>query len=221
MTRTASQDEHDGAVLYGYFRSSAAYRVRIALNLKGLAVAERYVHLRNGEQNLEAYRWINPAGLVPYWREGEFDLAQSLAIIEYLDETHPEPPLLPKEAKARAIVREIAYAVACDIHPIGNLRILKRLTELGVDEVERARWSKQWIEQGFAAIEARLAQTPGPFAYGDQPTLADLCLVPQIFNARRFDADLAPFERIRQIEAEAMKVEAFVAAEPGRQPDAE
>ncbi|MCP9628379.1 maleylacetoacetate isomerase [Rhodopseudomonas palustris] len=221
MTRTASQDEYDGAVLYGYFRSSAAYRVRIALNLKGLAVAERYVHLRNGEQNLEAFRWINPAGLVPYWREGDFNLAQSLAIIEYLDETHPEPPLLPKDLQARAIVREIAYTVACDIHPIGNLRILKRLTELGIDEVERARWSKQWIEQGFAAIEARLAQTPGPFAYGDQPTLADLCLVPQIFNARRFDADLAPFERIRQIEAEAMKVDAFVAAEPGRQPDAE
>ncbi|MCG6207915.1 maleylacetoacetate isomerase [Rhodopseudomonas sp. HC1] len=221
MTRIASQDEHDGAVLYGYFRSSAAYRVRIALNLKGLVVAERYVHLRNGEQNLEAYRWINPAGLVPYWREGDFNLAQSLAIIEYLDETHPEPPLLPKDAKARAIVREIAYAVCCDIHPIGNLRILKRLTELGVDDIERARWSKEWIEQGFAAIEARLAQTPGPFAYGDQPTLADLCIVPQIFNARRFDADLAPFERIRQIEAEAMKVEAFVAAEPGRQPDAE
>ncbi|MFZ5737316.1 MAG: maleylacetoacetate isomerase [Pseudomonadota bacterium] len=213
--------DHDAAVLYGYFRSSAAYRVRIALNLKNIVVAQRYVHLRNGEQNLEAFRWINPAGLVPYWSEGEFNLGQSLAIIEYLDETHPEPPLLPKDPKARAIVREIAYAVACDIHPIGNLRILKRLTELGVDETDRAIWSKQWIEQGFAAIEARLAQTPGPFAYDDRPTLADICIVPQIFNARRFDADLAPFERIRQIEAEAMKLDAFVAAEPGRQPDAE
>ncbi|WBU29756.1 maleylacetoacetate isomerase [Rhodopseudomonas palustris] len=217
---TKAQD-HDAAVLYGYFRSSASYRVRIALNLKNIIVAQRYVHLRNGEQNLEAFRWINPAGMVPYWSEGEFNLGQSLAIIEYLDETHPEPPLLPKDPKARAIVREIAYAVACDIHPIGNLRILKRLSELGVDEVDRARWSKEWVEQGFAAIEARLAQTPGPFAYGDRPTLADICIVPQIFNARRFDADLAPFERIRQIEAEAMKLDAFVAAEPGRQPDAE
>lgn len=217
---TKAQD-HDAAVLYGYFRSSASYRVRIALNLKNIIVAQRYVHLRNGEQNLVAFRWINPAGMVPYWSEGEFNLGQSLAIIEYLDETHPEPPLLPKDPKARAIVREIAYAVACDIHPIGNLRILKRLTELGVDEVDRARWSKEWVEQGFAAIEARLAQTPGPFAYGDRPTLADICIVPQIFNARRFDADLAPFERIRQIEAEAMKLDAFVAAEPGRQPDAE
>lgn len=217
---TKAQD-HDAAVLYGYFRSSASYRVRIALNLKNIIVAQRYVHLRNGEQNLEAFRWINPAGMVPYWSEGEFNLGQSLAIIEYLDETHPEPPLLPKDPKARAIVREIAYAVACDIHPIGNLRILKRLTELGVDEVDRARWSKEWVEKGFAAIEARLAQTPGPFAYGDRPTLADICIVPQIFNARRFDADLAPFERIRQIEAEAMKLDAFVAAEPGRQPDAE
>ena len=217
---TKAQD-HGAAVLYGYFRSSASYRVRIALNLKNIIVAQRYVHLRNGEQNLEAFRWINPAGMVPYWSEGEFNLGQSLAIIEYLDETHPEPPLLPKDPKARAIVREIAYAVACDIHPIGNLRILKRLSELGVDEVDRARWSKEWVEQGFAAIEARLAQTPGPFAYGDRPTLADICIVPQIFNARRFDADLAPFERIRQIEAEAMKLDAFVAAEPGRQPDAE
>lgn len=217
---TKAQD-HDAAVLYGYFRSSAAYRVRIALNLKNIVVAQRYVHLRNGEQNLEAFRWINPAGLVPYWSEGEFNVGQSLAIIEYLDETHPEPPLLPKDPKARAIVREIAYAVACDIHPIGNLRILKRLSELGVDEIDRARWSKEWIEQGFAAIEARLAQTPGPFAFGARPTLADICIVPQVFNARRFDADLAPFERIRQIEAEAMKLDAFVAAEPGRQPDAE
>lgn len=219
MTRGA--DDHDAAVLYGYFRSTAAYRVRIALNLKRIVVAERYVHLRNGEQNLEAYRWINPAGLVPFWREGEFDLAQSLAIIEYLDETHPEPPLLPSDAKARAIVREMAYVVACDIHPIGNLRVLKKLADLHVDEVDRAHWSKHWIEQGFAAIEARLMQTPGPFAYGEVPTLADICIVPQIFNARRFDADLAPFPRIRQIEAEAMNIEAFVAAEPGRQPDAE
>jgi maleylpyruvate isomerase len=211
----------DTAVLYGYFRSTAAYRVRIALGLKGLSAEQRFVHLRKGEQTQAAYRWINPAGLVPYWTQGEFSLAQSLAIIDYLDETHPDPPLLPKHPRERAIVREIALAVACDIHPIGNLRVLNRLIEIGVDDAARAAWSKHWIEIGFEAIEARLAQLPGPFAFGAQPTLADICIVPQVFNARRFDVDLAPFERIRQIEAAALNVEAFTAAEPGRQRDAE
>ncbi|NVN88337.1 MAG: maleylacetoacetate isomerase [Rhodopseudomonas sp.] len=211
----------DVAVLYGYFRSTAAYRVRIALGLKGLRAEQKFVHLRKGEQTQAAFRWINPAGLVPYWVEGDFSLAQSLAIIEYLDETHPEPPLLPRNPRDRAIVREIALAVCCDIHPIGNLRVLNRLTELGIDDAARAQWSKHWIETGFEAIEARLAQLPGPFAFGAQPTLADICIVPQVFNAHRFDVDLAPFERIRQIEAAAFNVEAFVAAEPGRQPDAE
>jgi maleylpyruvate isomerase len=213
--------ETDEAVLYGYFRSTAAYRVRIALGLKGLGAQHRFVHLRKGEQTQEAYRRINPAGLVPYWIDGDLHLAQSLAIIEYLDETHPDPPLLPKGAEARAIAREMAQAVCCDIHPVGNLRVLNALIELGVDDVARAKWSQRWIESGFEAIEARLEQLPGPFAFGAQPTLADICIVPQVFNARRFGVDLEPYHRIREIDAAASKLEAFAAAEPSHQPDAE
>jgi maleylpyruvate isomerase len=207
--------------LYGYFRSTAAYRVRIALGLKGLSAQHRFVHLRNGEQLQEAYRRINPAGLVPYWVDRDLHLAQSLAIIEYLDETHPNPPLLPEGAEARAIVREMAQVVCCDIHPVGNLRVLKALIELGVDDAARSKWSQHWIESGFDAIEARLRQLPGPFAFGAQSTLADICIVPQVFNARRFGVDLAPYPRIREIDAAAAKLEAFALAEPGRQPDAE
>jgi maleylpyruvate isomerase len=213
--------ETNDAVLYGYFRSTAAYRVRIALGLKGLGAQHRFVHLRKGEQTQEAYRRINPAGLVPTWVDGDLHLAQSLAIIEYLDETHPEPPLLPQGAVARAIARELAQMVCCDIHPVGNLRVLNRLIELGVDEAARAKWSQHWIETGFDAIESRLAPLPGPFAFGTQPTLADICIVPQVFNARRFGVDLAPYRRIREIDAAAAKLEAFATAEPGRQPDAE
>lgn len=209
------------AVLYGYFRSSAAYRVRIVLGLKGLSAEHRFVHLRKGEQTQPAYRKVNPAGLVPYWIDDDLELAQSIAIIEYLDETHPQPPLLPPDAKGRAIAREIALAVASDIHPIGNLRVLNRLTGMGVDEATRAAWSKHWIETGFEAVEARLSHLPGPFALGDQPTLADICIVPQVFNARRFGVDLTPYKRIVAIDAAAAKLDAFAAAEPGRQPDAE
>jgi len=209
------------AVLYGYFRSSAAYRVRIALGLKGLSAEHRFVHLRKGEQTQPAYRKVNPAGLVPYWIDDDLELEQSIAIIEYLDETHPQPPLLPPDAKGRAIAREIALAVASDIHPIGNLRVLNRLTGMGVDEATRAAWSKHWIETGFEAVEARLSHLPGPFALGDQPTLADICIVPQVFNARRFGVDLTPYKRIVAIDAAAAKLDAFAAAEPGRQPDAE
>ena len=209
------------AVLYGYYRSTAAYRVRIALNLKGLSAEHRFVHLRKGEQAQPAYRKINPAGLVPYWIDDDLELAQSIAIIEYLEETHPEPPLLPADPKGRAICREIALVAVSDIHPIGNLRVLNRLIEIGVDETARAAWSKHWIEIGFDAIEARLAQLPGPFAVGDKPTLADICLVPQVFNARRFGVDLAPYKRIVALDEAASKIDAFAAAEPGRQPDAE
>jgi len=209
------------AVLYGYFRSTAAYRVRIALNLKGLSADHRFVHLRKGEQTQPPYRSINPSGLVPYWIEDGFELAQSIAIIEYLDETHPRPPLLPADAKGRAIGREIALVVASDIHPIGNLRVLNRLIDMGVDEAARAAWSKHWIEAGFETIEARLAHLPGPFALGDTPTMADICIVPQVFNARRFGVDLAPYKRIAALDAAAAKLDAFAAAEPGRQPDAE
>ena len=211
----------EDSILYGYFRSTAAYRVRIALGLKGLSADNRFIHLRKGEQTGAAYREINPAGLVPYWIEGDFRLAQSLAIIEYLDEKYPDPALLPKDAEARAIVRELAMVVCCDIHPVGNLRVLNRLIELGIDEAERTRWSQHWIETGFDAIEARLAQLPGPFALGDAPTLADIAIVPQVFNARRFGVDLAAYPRIRGIDEAAAKLDAFAAAEPGRQPDAE
>lgn len=209
------------AVLYGYFRSTAAYRVRIALGLKGLSAEHRFVHLRKGEQTQPAYRKINPAGLVPYWIDDDLELAQSIAIIEYLDEAHPEPPLLPPDAKGRAIAREIALVAVSDIHPIGNLRVLNKLIEMGVDEATRASWSKHWIEMGFEAVEARLAHLPGPFALGDQPTLADICLVPQVFNARRFGVDLTPYKRITALDAAAAKLDAFAAAEPARQPDAE
>jgi maleylpyruvate isomerase len=209
------------AVLYGYFRSTAAYRVRIALGLKGLSAEHRFVHLRKGEQTLPAYRGINPARLVPYWIDEGLELAQSLAIIEYLDETHPDPPLLPADAKGRAIAREIALVVVSDVHPIGNLRVLNKLIEMGINEPGRSAWSKYWIETGFEALEARLAHLPGPFALGDTPTLADICIVPQVFNARRFCVDLRPYPRISGIEATASKLDAFVAAEPGRQPDAE
>jgi maleylpyruvate isomerase len=212
---------NNDALLYGYFRSTAAYRVRIALGLKGLSAKTKFVHLRKGEQNQDAYRDINPAGLVPYWIEGDFRLAQSLAIIEYLDETHPAPPLLPASPKSRAIAREIALVVTSDIHPIGNLRILNRLAEMGVDEAARAAWSQYWIKAGFDAIEARLAHLPGPFALGERPTVADICIVPQVFNARRFGVDLSPYKRILEIDATASDLEAFAMAEPGRQPDAE
>lgn len=210
------------AVLYGYFRSTAAYRVRIALGLKGLGAEAHYVHLRKGEQTEPAYRAINPAGLVPYWIDDDLHLGQSLAIIEYLDETHPNPPLLPQGAVARAIAREMAQVVCCDIHPIGNLRVLNRLVEIGVDDVTRNAWSQHWIATGFDVIEKRLAELDaGPFAFGDLPTLADICIVPQVFNARRFGLDLTPYPRISAIDAEAAKLEAFTAAAPGRQPDAE
>jgi maleylacetoacetate isomerase len=212
---------NNDALLYGYFRSTAAYRVRIALGLKGLRAETKFVHLRNGEQNQQAYRDINPAGLVPYWIEGDFHLAQSLAIIEYLDEIHPAPPLLPSSPKARAVAREIALVVTSDIHPLGNLRVLNRLAEMEVNETARATWSQHWIKVGFEAIETRLAHLPGPFALGERPTVADICIVPQVFNARRFGVDLSPYKRILEIDATASELEAFAMAEPGRQPDAE
>jgi maleylpyruvate isomerase len=219
MDRLMTETDH--ALLYGYFRSTAAYRVRIALGLKGLAADDRFIHLRKGEQTQPPYRKINPAGLVPYWVEDDFTLAQSLAIIEYLDETHPAPPLLPADPKSRAISRELAQVVCCDIHPIGNLRVLNRLIGMGIEDAARTQWSQHWIETGFEAIEARLSHLQGPFALGDQPTLADICIVPQVFNARRFNVDLTPYPRIRGIDEAAAKIAAFAAAEPGRQPDAE
>jgi maleylpyruvate isomerase len=208
-------------ILYGYFRSTAAYRVRIAANLKGVDLRHRYVHLRKGEQNDGTYRSVNPAGLVPFWMEEGLNLAQSLAIIDYLDETYPDPPLLPADTKSRAVCREISYSICCDVHPIGNLRVLNRLNEMGVDEGARTEWSRHWIRLAFDAIEIKLARLLGPFAFGNMPTLADICIVPQVFNARRFGVDLDKYPRIREIEATATTVEAFVMASPERQTDAE
>lgn len=209
-------------VLYGYFRSSAAYRVRIALHLKGVAVENRFIHLRKGEQRGDAFRRFNPAGLVPHWREHGFGLSQSLAIIEYLDETNPEPPLLPGSARDRAVIREMALTIAADIHPPGNLRVLDKLTaDYRADEAARAAWVRTWIEAGFEAIEKRLESTPGSLCYGDNPTLADICLVPQVFNARRFGVDLTRFPLIARTDAALNQLPAFIDAQPSRQPDAE
>ena len=209
--------------LIGYFRSSAAYRVRIALNLKGRVAEHVFVHLRKGEQNGPTHRALSPAGLVPVWCEPEgFTLSQSLAIVQYLDEIFPEPPLLPREARLRAIAREIAFSVACDIHPVGNLRVLDKLSsDYGADAEARAAWNRHWIAISFGAIEARLAECAGVYAVGDSPTLADICLTPQVYNARRFALDLKPFPRIVAADAAARAHSAFAAAAPENQPDAE
>jgi maleylacetoacetate isomerase len=209
--------------LFGYYRSSAAYRVRIAINLKGIESDKVAVHLRKGEQRGDAYRAINPAGLVPVWREvNGFALSQSLAIIEYLDALYPDPPLIPADCRLAAYAREIALTVACDIHPVGNLRVLEKLTgDFGAADEYRSAWNRHFISAGFAAIEARLAQTVGRFAVGDTPSVADICLVPQLYNARRFGLDLSPFPRLSAVAARAGRHRAFAAAHPDRQSDAE
>jgi maleylacetoacetate isomerase len=210
-------------VLYGYWRSSAAYRVRIAINLKGIAVRHEPVNLKAGAQKGEAWRGVNPLGLVPVYEEpGGFRVAQSLAIIEYLEETHPHPPLLPGPPRRRALVRELALAIAADVHPIGNLRVLDRLTaEFGADPEGRAAWNRHWMGLGFAAIEQRLSTTAGRFAVGEEPTLADICIVPQVYNARRFGLDLGPYPLIRTVDANARALPAFADAAPESQVDAE
>ena len=209
-------------ILFDYFRSSAAFRVRIALNLKALAYERSFIHLRKGDQRAPAYREKNPQGLVPTLAVGGRHLTQSLAIIEYLEERHPYPPLLPAGAEDRAWVRSIALAIACDIHPIDNLRVLQYLArELGVGEPARDDWYRHWIREGFEAIEAQLAEHSGRHCFGDSPTLADVCLVPQVFNSQRLDLDLAPYPRIRAIHAACMQLPAFADAQPSRQPDAE
>lgn len=212
--------------LYTYFRSSAAYRVRIALNLKGLPYEAVPVHLlrSGGEQLQPAYRAVNPAALIPSLEDEGATLTQSVAIIEYLDETHPPVPLLPSDPLGRARVRALALTVACDIHPLGNLRVLKYLVhQLKVGDEAKAEWSKHWISEGFTALEAMLAGSPstGRFCHGDTPTLADCCLVPQVFNALRFEVDMTRFPTIARIHAACSELEAFIAAHPSKQPDAE
>jgi maleylpyruvate isomerase len=209
-------------MLYDYFRSSAAFRVRIALNLKGLEADRRFVHLRKGEQRAPEYLERNPLGLVPTLVVGERRLTQSLAIIEYLDEKHPLPPLLPPGAEDRAWVRAIAQTIACDIHPIDNLRVLQYLERLGHDEKVRNEWYAHWIVKGFDAIEAQLAERgSGDFCFGDSPTLADICLIPQVANSQRIKLPLAPYPHIARINAACLRLPAFDRALPSRQPDAE
>lgn len=212
--------------LYSYFRSSAAYRVRIALNLKGITPEYAFIHLlkNGGEQHSEAFKDINPQELIPALIHDGHTIAQSLAIIEYLDEVQPEPPLLPKTPATRARVRQLAYAIACDIHPVNNLRVLQYLRDThGLTEEDRARWQRHWIAAGFAAIETLLAGSgeTGRYCHGDTPTLADLCLIPQMANGRRVALDFAPYPTLLSIEHEALAHPAFAAAAPQAQPDAE
>jgi len=208
--------------LHGYFRSSAAYRVRIALNLKGLEAEHLPHHLRKGEQRAPSYLALNPQGLVPALEnDAGTVLTQSVAIIEWLDETHPTPPLLPKDALQRAKVRAFALAIACDTHPVQNLKVLARLRELGLAEEKVQDWAAWVNREGLGACETLIANEPGPFCFGDAPGLADLCLVPQLANARRFGVDLAAFPRLLKAETAAKSIKAFEDAAPDRQPDAE
>jgi maleylpyruvate isomerase len=212
--------------LYTYFRSSAAYRVRIALNLKGLNYDAVPVHLLKdgGQQRQEEYRQINPSGLVPAFQDDRITLTQSMAIIEYLDERFPAVPLMPHDLAGRARVRELASIIACDIHPLNNLRVLRHLVhELKLDEEQKNAWIRHWIREGLASLEAHLARDPaaGPFCHGGAPTMADCFLVPQVFNAQRFEIDIAAYPNINRIYGLCIDLPAFVAAHPSKQPDAE
>jgi maleylacetoacetate isomerase len=211
--------------LIGYFRSSAAFRVRIALHLKGVAVEHASRHLRKGEQSSPDYAALNPQKLVPalVLDSGEV-LTQSVAIMEYLEETYPEPPLLPKDPVGRARVRALSLIAAADIHPIQNLRVMGYLREkYGQTEESAFAWSRHWIEVGFDAYEASIAKDPttGSYSHGNSPTMADMCLVPQVFNAGRFKVDMKRYPTIQRIFDTCMKHPAFVAAQPSKQPDAE
>lgn len=213
-------------ILYTYFRSSAAYRVRIACELKGLQPELRFVHLvkGGGHQHSLEYRALNPQGRVPFLIDGDLRLGQSLAIVEYLDETHPEPPLLPRDAAGRARVRSIALALAADVQPLQNLSVTQYLEkQFGADQARREAWVVHWITSGLTALETTLAREPatGRFCHGDAPTLADCCLVPQLFAARRFGVDPAGFPTLARIEAACQALPAFFRAAPAQQPDAE
>lgn len=211
--------------LHGYFRSSAAYRVRIALGLKGLSFEHVGVHLvrGGGEQHAPGFRALNPLGLVPVLQEGELHLSQSLAIIEYLEERYPAVPLLPTTPELRARARQLALMIACDIHPLNNLRVFDFMkSRFQLDEAGKLDWTRHWIQTGFAAFEAELAASTGSrYCVGESPTLADCCLVPQVFNARRFGVDLAPYPSIVRVDAACAELPAFADAHPARQPDAE
>jgi maleylacetoacetate isomerase len=212
--------------LYTFFRSSASYRVRIALNLKGLPYEQAPIHLRRGggEQLSAAYRAINPQALVPALEDAGKILTQSLAIIEYLEEKHPTPPVLPSDPADKALVRSMAMIIACEIHPIQNLRVLNYVkNEYGQTDEQVNRWAQHWIDLGLSALEQLIGAgaTRGKFCFGDAPTLADICLVPQLGNARRYGCDLAKYPAILEVEKNCLALAAFADAAPEQQPDAE
>lgn len=209
--------------LYSYFRSSASFRVRIALGLKSLGYEYMPIHLLKNEQAQPPFSMLTPSGLVPLLKDGDLLLTQSLAIIEYLDETHPEPPLLPGDPAGRARVRALALEIACDVHPLNNLRVLRYLTgPLGVSDADKDGWYRHWVEHGLASIEAQLAGNPrtGRFCHGDTPTLADVVLVPQIFNAQRMACRLDEVPTVMKVFAHCMELDAFAEAQPSACPDA-
>jgi maleylacetoacetate isomerase len=208
--------------LYNYYRSSASYRVRIALAIKGLAYDYKPVHLAKNEQFTESYAAVSAARLVPLLRDGEHTLTQSLAIIEYLEETHPEPPLLPRDAAGRARVRALAMDIACEIHPLNNLRVLRYLVrDLKLSEDDKDRWYRHWVETGLEAVERQLVAQPSTYCHGEQPTLADCVLVPQIFNARRFKCRLDHVPQTMRVFEACMKLDAFERTRPEHCPDAD
>jgi maleylpyruvate isomerase len=214
-----------GDTLHTYFRSSASYRVRIALNLKQMTVQHVAVHLNRygGEQFGAPFLALNPQSLVPVFSDGVVTISQSLAIMEYLDEIQPAPPLLPEGAAARARVRQVALAIACDIHPLNNLRVLKYIAgQLGADETQKTAWAAHWIRLGLQALEDDISRSyEGGFCVGRYPTMADCCLIPQLFSARRFDVDVEAYPTLRKIETICDALPAFADAHPSRQPDAE
>ena len=202
-------------VLYDYFRSSASYRVRIALNLKGLAYDSVPVSLLDNAQRAPEYLSKNPQGLVPALLDGEQLLTQSLAICEYLEETYPQPALLPNDAIGRARVRALALSIACDIHPLNNLRVLRRLeAQFAADQAGKDAWYQHWIQSGFEAFEQQIQSTHGQYCFGDTVTLADLALVPQVYNARRFNCDLSAYPTMLAIEQRCLALDAFARATP-------
>ncbi|UPQ86904.1 maleylacetoacetate isomerase [Vibrio sinaloensis] len=211
-------------ILYGYWRSSAAYRVRIALNLKGLEYQQRSIHLvkAGGEQHTAAFQQLNPNQLVPVLVDGDMTLNQSLAIIDYLDETYPQQLLTPTDREQRYLVKALAQDIAIDIHPLNNLRVLQYLSNsLDVADTDKMRWYAHWIEHGFSALEQRLSQTHGRYCVGDQVSLVDVCLVPQVYNAKRFNVDMSPYPIIESVTASLNHLDAFQQAMPEKQPDAE
>lgn len=210
--------------LYTYFRSSTSHRVRIALNLKGLAYEPIFVHLAKGEQRTEAYRSLNSQGLLPLLEDGAVRISQSLAIIEYLDRTRPDPPLLPDDPASAARVRSLALICACEMHPLNNLRVLQHLKgKLGLDQDACDAWCRHWMEEGFAALERRLASETetGRYCHGSRPTLADLCLVPQVVSSARWGTDLQRYPTVNRIYETCMALDAFVRAMPNNQNDTE